>query len=110
MARSSSQDPPPERLQSANRARGWRILYRALGVVEVAVQPALGLVVVNGLEQFVSPLPRLTLDPFAITFAGGGLLLTQFLEGVIVLGLLVDLAWLYRADRRVPPDGGGDGE
>lgn len=88
-------------LQQANRQRLRIIVFKTLGVVEVVVQPLIGVGILTVLEIYVSPLPYLSLQPFSFNFAGNGVLITTFLKGIIMLGLLNDLYQLYRSDRSI---------
>jgi len=98
----SEVDPPTaDSLQEANFQRLQGILYQILGVIEIVIQPVVGLLLLTGIEMFFAPIPYLALDPFSFNFAGNGVMITQFMKGIIMLTLLNDLYYLYQNDRSV---------
>lgn len=93
----------------AFRTRGDDRLWDLLGAIELTYHPLLAVALLAGIEAAVSPVPSLALDPFSVGF-GGGIPVTRFLEGVVLVDLLDDVVGAYAGGWFGAASVGGEGD
>lgn len=85
-----------EDLREMAEKRKLLIYIQILGIISILVFPGGVILILGVIEAFVSPIPSISsLQPFEITLGGNGVLLTELVQGIMIVGIISDFIQMH---------------